>query len=303
MAEAGTRVGAGGGFKPAPSSAPTWAGPVMLVRIAIIVAVLGLWEAIARSGLLYRDVVPSLVAIGEAMWRLLTFADLDWPIDLSFAHFALVADPKVPQYYWHLSVTAGEVGTALVVGGLSGLLVGLVLGGNRLLSKAFEPYLYYLGPTPKIIFFPVMIMWFGVGPGSKVAMGAISCFFPIALSTASGMRRIDKVLIRVGRSFRANAWQMATKIYLPAMRHPVVNGVRLGLGVAIIGTLLAETKLSNRGLGFLIIQAYSLFDMPRMYAMLIVLFVLAIAANALIGRLGGLGGLGGPGGLGSIRHR
>ncbi len=133
-----------------------------------------------------------------------------------------------------------------------------------------------------------MIMWFGVGPGSKVAMGAISCFFPIALSTAAGMRQIDKVLIRVGRSFRANAWQMTSKIYLPAMRHPIINGVRLGLGVAIIGTLLAETKLSNRGIGFLVIQAYSLFDMPRMYAMLIVLFVLAIGANALVGRLGGL---------------
>ncbi len=102
------------------------------------------------------------------------------------------------------------------------------------------------------------------------------------------MREIDKVLIRVGKSFRANTWQMVTKIYLPAMRHPIINGVRLGLGVALIGTLLAETKLSNRGIGFLIIQAYSLFDMPRMYAMLIMLFVLAIGANALIGRLGGL---------------
>jgi ABC-type nitrate/sulfonate/bicarbonate transport system permease component len=70
------------------------------------------------------------------------------------------------------------------------------------------------------------------------------------------------------------------------MRLPVVNGVRLGLGVAIIGTLLAETRLSNRGVGFLIQQAYSLFDMPRMYAMLIVLFVLAIGANALVGRIG-----------------
>ena len=99
-------------------------------------------------------------------------------------------------------------------------------------------------------------------------MGALSCFFPIALSAAAGMRQIDQVLIRVGRSFRANAWQMATKIYLPAMRHPIINGCASGSGVAIIGTLLAETKLSNRGIGFLIIQAYSLFDMPRMYALL-----------------------------------
>jgi ABC-type nitrate/sulfonate/bicarbonate transport system permease component len=250
-----------------PAAPAQWIDPVTLVRIGIIAGVLVFWELIARSGLLYRDVVPSLLAIGGALVKLLSTSD----------------------FYWNLGVTASEVGTALLIGGVSGVVVGLLLGGSRLLSKAYEPYLYYLGPTPKIIFFPVMIMWFGVGPGSKVAMGAISCFFPIALSTAAGMRQIDKVLIRVGRSFRANAWQMATKIYLPAMRHPMINGVRLGLGVAIIGTLLAETKLSNRGIGFLIIQAYSLFDMPRMYAMLIVLFVVAIGANALVGRLGGLG--------------
>ena len=60
---------------------------------------------------------------------------------------------------------------------------------NRFLAKAFESYLYYLGPTPKIVFFPVMIMWFGVGPESKIAMGTLSCFFPIVLSAAAGMRQ------------------------------------------------------------------------------------------------------------------
>jgi NitT/TauT family transport system permease protein len=80
---------------------------------------------------------------------------------------------------------------------------------------------------------------------------------------------------------------MITKIYLPAMRHPVINGIRLGLGVALIGTLLAETKLSNRGIGFLIIQAYSIFNMPQMYALLIILFVVAIGANTVIDRVGG----------------
>ena len=129
-----------------------------------------------------------------------------------------------------------------------------------------------------------MIMWFGVGPESKVAMGTLSCFFPIVLSAAAGMRQIEGVLIRVGRSFRLNTWQMVTKIYLPAMREPIVNGVRLGMGVAMIGTLLAETKLSNKGIGFMIIDAYNTFDMPRMYAVLLMLFVIAIGANALVGR-------------------
>ena len=240
--------------------------PVTLLRAAIVLALLAIWEFLAHSGWLYRDVVPSLLSILRALIALLTS----------------------PSYYFNLGVTAAEIATALAIGGLSGVAAGILLGANRFLSKAFESYIYYLGPTPKIIFFPVMIMWFGVGPESKVALGTLSCFFPVALSVAAGIRGIDKVLIRVGESFRAGPWQMVVKIYLPAMRHPIINGIRLGLGVALIGTLLAETKLSNKGIGFLIINAYSTFDMPRMYAMLIVLFVLAIGANALVGRLGGL---------------
>ena len=164
--------------------------PVTALRIAIIVAVVVVWEAVSASGLLYRDVVPSLLAIGKALY--VTLRD--------------------PAFYFHLGTTAWEIGLAMLIGGLSGLAVGIVLGGSRFLSRAYEAYLYYLGPCPKIIFFPIMIMWFGVGPGSKVALGAISCFFPVALNVAGGMREIDKVLIRVGRSFRASTWQMVTKI-------------------------------------------------------------------------------------------
>jgi ABC-type nitrate/sulfonate/bicarbonate transport system permease component len=240
--------------------------PVTLLRLVIVLGLLAIWELLAHSGWLYRDVVPSLIAIGRALVELLSHGD----------------------YYFNLGVTLYEIGAGLAIGGISGVVVGLLLGGNRFLARAYEAYLYYLGPTPKIIFFPVMIMWFGVGSGSKIALGALSCFFPVALSVAAGMRQIDRIYIRVGRSFRANTMQMVWKIYLPAMRHPIVNGVRLGLGVALIATLLAETKLSNKGIGFLIINAYSTFDMPRMYANLIVLFVLAIGANALVGRLGGL---------------
>ncbi|MGQ3027220.1 MAG: ABC transporter permease, partial [Ferrovibrionaceae bacterium] len=152
--------------------------PVAALRIGIVAAVLGTWEIVAASGLLFRDVVPSLPAIGKALGQLL--------ID--------------PVYYANLGVTVGELLGALAVGGGLGLAVGMVLGANAYLGKAFEEFLYYLGPTPKIIFFPVMLLWFGVDTGSKVAMGALSCFFPIAVSALSGMRQVDGVLIRVGRS-------------------------------------------------------------------------------------------------------
>jgi len=237
---------------------------VWLLRVAIVGAILGGWESLAASGLLFRDVVPSLVAIGKALGRLLAN----------------------PEFYGNLGATAFEIGIAMVIGTLAGLTVGILLGANRFLSRAFESLIFNLGPTPKINIFPVMILWFGVGAGSKIAMGVVSCFFPVAISAAAGMREIDRTLIRVGRSFRASTWDMVTKVYLPAMRAPILNGIRLGLGVAIIGTLLAETKLSNRGLGYLVMQAYATFDMPRMYALLIVLFVLSIGVNALIGRLG-----------------
>lgn len=234
--------------------------PVWVLRLAIIATVLVGWELLARSGLLFQDVVPSLVKIAAALGRLLLSA----------------------EFYANLGVTAMEVALAMLIGGGAGLAAGILIGGSRFLTRAYEPYLYYLGPTPKIIFFPVMIMWFGVGTGSKIGMGALSCFFPVALSTAAGMRGIDEVLIRVGRSFRASTWQMVTKIYIPAMIAPVITGLRLGLGIAIIGTLLAETKLSNKGLGYLIIQSYQRFDMPEMYAMLIVVFTLAAAINAAV---------------------
>src|SRR4051812_6035902 len=104
-----------------------WLDAVNLVRIVIVGTILVTWELVAASGLLYRDVVPSLVAIGKAV-------------------AALLADH---EYYWHLAVTAGEVGTGLAIGGLAGLVAGILIGANRLLQRAFEPYLYYLGPTPK----------------------------------------------------------------------------------------------------------------------------------------------------------
>src|ERR1700674_598086 len=101
--------------------------PVTALRLMIIVAVLAGWEALAASGLLYRDVVPSLLAIGKAL-----FATL-----------------REPTFYFHLGTTGYEIGIAMLLGGMSGLAVGIVLGASKLMSRAYEAYLYYLGPCPR----------------------------------------------------------------------------------------------------------------------------------------------------------
>lgn len=248
-----------------PSSALALRRNVLMLRLGLIIVILAAWQLLAMSGLLYRDVVPGLPAVAAALYHLI--------ID--------------PEFYSNLWATAGEIILATILGGATGLAGGMLLGGSRYLQRAFERYLYYLGPTPKIIFFPLMILWFGVGPGSKIALGVLSSFFPVALAVATGMRRIPPILVRVGRSLRATPLQMITRIYLPAMREPIVNGMRLGFGVSVIMVLLAETKLSNQGLGFLVIQHYQRFDMPGMYALLIAIFAIAVAVNSMFSRLAG----------------
>ena len=231
-------------------------------RLVAAVVLLGTWQALAVSGLLFRDVVP--------------------PLQQVVAGLAGVLSDR--GFYGNLAVTAAELAVALLAGGGTGVLVGLALGGSRFMSRAYEHWVNWLAPTPKIVLFPVMIMLFGVGPSSKMAMGAVSCFFPVALSVAGGVRGVDHVLLRVGQSFRASPLQMLAKIYLPAMAAPLVNGVRLGFGVALIGVLLAETKLSNQGVGFMIMQAYTRFDMPQMYALLILAVAFAATINMITGR-------------------
>lgn len=237
-------------------------GLVTLIRAATVFLLWASWEGAARSGLFYAAALPSSFTIARAA------------LDLFL----------MPAFYYNLGVTVLEVAAAMAIGVAGGLSVGLALGASRFGAKAFEPYLQYLAPAPKIIFLPVFMVMFGIGPGSKVAIGALSCFFPMVLSVIAGVRQVDPVLLRVGRSFRLTLAQTIRKIYLPALLPPIATGLRLGLGVAIIGTLLSEIKMSNRGLGFLIMQDYGRFDIAEMYAVLAVIFVLVTLVNGAIDR-------------------
>jgi ABC-type nitrate/sulfonate/bicarbonate transport system permease component len=244
------------------SHGPRLGGGTAGPRLLAAVLLLGGWQALAMSGWLFRDVVPPLQALAAGLVQVVT-------------------DPAL---WSNALVTGGELLAALLIGGTAGLAVGLALGVSRLLSGAFERWVMWLGPTPKIILFPVLILLFGVGPGSKVAMGAVSCFFPIVLSTAAAVRGVDPVLLRVARSFRARPWQTVLKVYAPATVAPLLNGARLGFGIALIGVLLAETKLSNQGIGFAVMQAYTRFDMPRMYGLLLLVVGFAAAVNIGLAR-------------------
>ncbi len=236
---------------------------VTVWRIGAAVLLLALWEAAAASGLFFRGVLPSTVTIAGALWRL----------------------SITPGFWWHVYTTSMEVAFALLIGGTLGIVAGILVGGGRLARQAYEPALHYLAPTPKIVFLPILIALAGVGPSSKIAMGALSCFFPVALSVASGMTLVSPVHLRVARSFGLSWGKTLRSVYLPSLMPPMITGLRLGLGVAVIGCLLSEIKLSNRGLGYLAIQYYGQFRIPDMYAVLIVVFALAGLGQALFARI------------------
>ncbi len=236
---------------------------VPALRLAAALILLVLWEGASRSGLFYRGVLPSVLTIGAALARL----------------------AATPAFWGNAGVTAFEVALALLIGGALGVACGIAVGGGRLLRRAYEPALHYLAPTPKIVLLPILIVLCGVGPASKIALGALSCFFPVALSLASGMEQIDPVHLRVARSFGLSRARTLQSVVMPSLVRPLATGLRLGLGVAVVGCLLGEIKLSNRGLGFLAIQYYGQFRIPEMYAVLIVVFALAALGNTALGHI------------------
>jgi ABC-type nitrate/sulfonate/bicarbonate transport system permease component len=258
-AAAEARVARAGGPLPLPAFSPNQ------IRLVTVAACVALWEGLARTGWFYRGVIPTTASVAVA----------------------LVGEVARPEFYRHCGITLAEVSAGFVAGGLAGVALGILFGARHFLWRAAAPYVNAIGSTPKIVFLPILFLLFGVGIESKMAKGALSTFFPVVVSTTAGMLAINPVWLRVGASFRLTRWQTITKIYMPAMVRPVVTGMRLGLGVGIIGVLVAEIKYANGGLGYLAIQYYTQFDIPRMYAMLLIIFALAVLANVGMTRLTG----------------
>jgi ABC-type nitrate/sulfonate/bicarbonate transport system permease component len=245
------------------TGAPRRRGAVALVRLITLVVVLGAWEAFSLSGVVYQDVVPALGPIASA-------------------GIAVVLDPS---FYYDAAVTIVEVLVGYAIATAAGIAIGVALGLLPFVRAVLLPYVNALATTPKIIFLPIVMLAFGVGPLSKMALGAVAGFFPVVLSTAAGILQVDPVLVRVARSYNLTTWQVIRKVYLPAVRGPIITGMRLGLGTTVVAALLAEIKFSNAGLGFLAIDSYNHFRIAELYAILVIIFLLTAALNALMARV------------------
>lgn len=184
------------------------------------------------------------------------------------------------EIYSHLFVTLYEAVTGLLIGIVLGISIGVALGVNRKLSDVFEPIILSGYAIPKIIFLPVLLMIFGVGVNSKIANAALHAVFPIILNTLVGIREVNRVLVKVARSLNATKIQTFSNVYYPSMVLPLFAGMRIALGFAFLGSLLAELFEAQTGLGFLVTHFYNTAQIAKMLAAITFVFILTMSINA-----------------------
>jgi len=238
---------------------------VLWIRVCTILAMVALWEFAARSGVFYEGVIPPT-------WSVIV---------------ALVQEIISPDFYVDLGLTVFGATAGFIAGSLIALVLGIVLGLQPFARRVFEPFITALGGTPKVIFLPIIFLVFGLGIESKIAKASLSAFFPVVLSTTSAFVQIPKILLLTGRSFHLSTWQMASKVYLPAMANPVLTSLRLAMSMSIIGVLSAEIANSQGGLGFRLIRYADQFRIASVYADAILIFATAAFMNYVLSLLQG----------------
>ena len=229
---------------------------VLALRAGVLVGLLAVWQlaAAGRNPVLY--VAPS--AIPGALLRVLRVSDL----------------PPLPEHVW---LTVREIAAAYALAVAAGLWLGFLLGLWKTLGRIYEPILAALYAIPSVVWYPSLMLFFGLGPASKIAFGFLLGFFPVVLSVLAGIRQADRHLITVAVSMGARPTAIFRKVILPGMASTLVGGLRAGLALSVVGVLVGEILGSRSGIGYLINYAYGLLMTPE-YAGLVVLVGAAVLA-------------------------
>jgi NitT/TauT family transport system permease protein len=185
-------------------------------------------------------------------------------------------------FWLHLADTLKAFGAALTIAVALGLLIGFALGLHRLSGDAMEPMLVALYSIPKITLYPIILLAFGLGISAKIAFGAIHGIIPVALFTLSAVRTIKPILIKTGRVLRLSPTVMVRAILFPAAVPEIFTGIRVGFSLTLIGTVLGEMFAAQHGLGYLLMNAISLYNIDLIMSVTFLLVVFAAAVNALL---------------------
>ena len=234
-----------------------------ILGIGSIIALLVAWELLPlfitmAPGTKLFFTTPSQIA--GTMWTMFATGAIWKPLGVSASGFAL------------------GLGLAILVG----LPLGVLVGRSRTLNAMLDPFITAFNATPRLVFLPLLMLWLGLGLWSKVVVVFIGALFPILINTYEGVRNADKTLINVVRSFGAGEWDIARLVVLPNSLPYIVAGLRLAIGRAVLGVVVAEFFGSESGLGVMMVQAAGRYQVDVVFTGLIVFAALSLVMTWLV---------------------
>jgi len=179
-------------------------------------------------------------------------------------------------------VSAGAFALGLGIAIVAALPLGVLLGRSATLSALSDPFITAFNATPRLVFLPLVMLWFGLGLWSKVVIVFIGALFPLLINTYEGVRNADKLLINVVRSFGADEWAIARLVIVPNALPYIMVGLRLAIGRAILGVVVAEFFGSTEGLGVVMVRAASDYHVDVVFAGLIVFAALSLIMTGAV---------------------
>jgi ABC-type nitrate/sulfonate/bicarbonate transport system permease component len=238
---------------PAAPRVPGGAGLAVPVVVTAVV-VIG-WELLARVGVLSPVLFPAPSVILEA----------------------LTASLASGEMVRSAAATLLRTSLGLLFGAVPGLLLGFAMGASTTLRRALDPLFAAVHPIPKIAILPLLMLFFGIGEGARVAVGAVAAFFPMLINTMAGVRQINPLFFEVARSYGATRSRIFRRVIVPGSLPMVFSGARLAVNVTLLVTIAAEIVMADQGLGSLVWLAWETLRVELLYATLVVIAVLGVA--------------------------
>jgi len=245
-----------------------------LWQLGLLLAVLLFWYVMTKPGL-----IPPMMFDNERQAAFF-FGEPVQVAQRIWAWFVTDAD-----IYRHLRVTLSETVLAFGIGAASGLAGGLWLALSPTTSLVLEPYIKAFNAMPRIILAPIFGVWFGLGMGSKVALGVTLVFFVVFFNVYQGVKEVSQVVLANARMLGASGRQLLRYVYLPSATSWVFSSLHTSVGLAFVGAVVGEYLGSSQGVGYLILQAEGSFDINTVMAGIVVLTLFALLLDSLVGRV------------------
>jgi len=254
-------------LRPNPRNLRAW-------QLALLVLLLLFWYAMTAPGLLPNFMFDNDRQAAFFFGEPLVVAQRIW------SWFVTQRD-----IYRHLWVTLVETLLAFGIGSVLGLLAGLWLALQPMASALLEPYIKAMNSMPRIILAPIFAVWFGLGIGSKVALGVTLVFFIVFFNVYQGVKEVSPVVLANARMLGASPRQLLRHVYLPSATAWVFSSLHNSVGLAFVGAVVGEYLGSSQGVGYLILQAEGSFDINTVMAGILVLTAFALALDAVVTRV------------------